>query len=336
MEALKKQLIEERHERAKLEDVVPLKAPFVLFIDPCGICNFSCSFCPCNRSDYRKKERHQKMPPALFRKIVDDICRFEEQVKVIYLYGFGEPLLNRELFAMARYVKEKNVCRELRLVTNGSLLNPHVNRELVDAGFDLIRISVEALEAKPYREMCGVDIDYDKFVGNIADLYGRSRGKAKIAAKIVNATLRTEADAERFFEIYRPITDFTFIEDIVAGWPEFDGMVMPEGAPVESDNWIWKRDHYTRCSFPLTMLMVHANGTVCACPNDWKMANVFGDARTDSLVDIWSSGKLNAFRLKHLEQDRKDIPFCSACICSGYDPVDGVAEQLAAKIRGQL
>ncbi len=333
MEALKKQVIEERHQRARLEEVVPLKTPFIIFIDPCGACNFACNFCPCNKSSYKKEERHQKMSLETLQKIVDDICIFEEQVKVIYLYGFGEPLLNKDLFAMASYIKERKACRELRLVTNGSLLNPDVNRKLVDAGFDLIRISVEALEAESYKKMCGVNLNYDKFVANISDLYERSRGKVKIAAKIVNATLKTEEETERFFNIYKPITDFTFIEDIVAGWPEFEEMVMPDGAPVEADNWIWKRDHYNKCSFSLTMLMVHANGTVCACPNDWKMANTFGNAKQESLVDVWKSEKLKEFRLMHLEKDRRDIPFCRGCICSGYDPIDGGAERIAKRIR---
>ena len=40
------------HEREKLEEIVPRSAPFVIYLDPCGACNFKCNFCPCNISDF--------------------------------------------------------------------------------------------------------------------------------------------------------------------------------------------------------------------------------------------------------------------------------------------
>lgn len=330
---LKGEKIETRHKRTPLEEVVPLKAPFIVFIDPCGACNFKCSFCPCNTNDYNKEERHKKMSFPLFQKVIDELCQFEEQVKVIYLYGFGEPFLNRDVIKMAKYIKEKNACRELRIVTNGSLLNPELNQQIVDSGIDLVRISIEALDEAGYQKLCSAKINYEQFLANIKDLHERGKDKIKVAAKIVNATLKTEADVQKFHDMYDPITDFTFVEDIVAGWPEFDEMVMPEDALMESDNWIWKRDNYQRCSFALTMMMIHANGAVCPCPNDWKMANQYGDANTDNLQELWKSQQLKNFRLMHMEKSRKDIPFCCNCICSGYDKVDHVADVIADRLR---
>ena len=52
---------------------------------------------------------------GLFQKIVDDMAEFEEPVRVVYLYGFGEPLLNKDIIKMARYLKQKNVCSEIRI-----------------------------------------------------------------------------------------------------------------------------------------------------------------------------------------------------------------------------
>ena len=173
---LERQKLAKRNKRTPLEQVVPLKAPYSLYIDPCGICNFSCNFCPCNRSDYLKKERHTMMDFDLFQKIVDDMGEFEEPVKVVYLYGFGEPLLNKDFFKMARYLKEKNVCREIRLYTNGALLSPDMNQKLVDCGIDLIRISLEGLNSEDYKRICGVKIDFEELVRNIADLFEKAGG----------------------------------------------------------------------------------------------------------------------------------------------------------------
>ena len=47
---LERQKLAKRNERTPLEKVLPLKAPYVLYIDPCGLCNFNCNFCPCYSS----------------------------------------------------------------------------------------------------------------------------------------------------------------------------------------------------------------------------------------------------------------------------------------------
>ena len=34
-------------ERTKLETVIPLQTPFILYVDPSSACNLRCNFCPC-------------------------------------------------------------------------------------------------------------------------------------------------------------------------------------------------------------------------------------------------------------------------------------------------
>ena len=324
---------EPRRERAPLEKVVPLPAPFILHIDPCGACNFTCNFCPCNVSDDKREERHKLMPLELFKQIIDDVCTFPEQIKVICLYAFGEPLLHRDVFEMARYIKDRKACRELRLVTNGSRLCPENNQKLVDSGVDLVRISIEALDAEGYQDICRYQIDYERFVDNIRDLHERGKGRTRVSAKIVNAALKSSADVARFYSIYKPITDFTFVEDIIADWPGFEECVLPENGVVKSDNWAWIRNSYTRCSSPLTMLVVHSNGVVSPCAQDWNMELPLGDVHRDKLTDIWRGEKLRQFQLMQLERDRSQIPVCRNCFCSGNDNIDTIADQLAKKLR---
>lgn len=68
---------------------------------------------------------------------------------------------------------------------------PEMNRRLVDTGIDMVRISVEALTAEDYKEICDVSIDFEKFVDNIRDLYEVSRGtNTKVSVKIVNVALK--------------------------------------------------------------------------------------------------------------------------------------------------
>ena len=41
--------------RTKLENVIPLKTPYVIFVDPSDACNFKCRFCPTSDRKLMKK-----------------------------------------------------------------------------------------------------------------------------------------------------------------------------------------------------------------------------------------------------------------------------------------
>lgn len=327
--------LEVRRTRTPLETVVPLKAPYVIYIDPCGACNFHCYFCPCTNSNYRNEERFKIMSLELFQKIVDDMCEFEEQVKVVDLWAWGEPFLNRDLPKMIAYLREKNACREIRTCTNGSFLNPKLNQELVDSGLDMIRISLEALDAKGYEEICHAKIDYDAFLENIRDLYQRSRGtQLKVSVKIVEAGLKEEGDAQRFYDMFSGISDYTFIEDIVDAFPGYDKLKKPDNTKVSYRKWnsYSDRANYV-CAKPLVQMAIHSNGAVSACCNDWKFATQYGDVNVDSLKDLWESEALMKFRLMQLELPRKEIPYCCICDCESDDDIDDVADIIAQRIK---
>ena len=263
--------LEYANARNILSEVVPLDTPYVLFLDPCGACNFKCKFCPCNNSDYLSQQRHEVMDMELFQKILADIEEFPQQIKVINLYGFGEPLLHRNYVEMAKEIKDRNLCRELRCTTNGYMLSPELNRKLVSTGIDMIRISVEALTNEDYGDICDVSMDFNKFVENIRDLYEVSRGtNTKVSVKILNVALRDEKDAEHFYDIFEPISDYTYIQDTTQAWAEFEAYV-PKGN-YEAGNIGDMMDEDKICSFSLTNMAIHSNGSVGVCPQDWKFA----------------------------------------------------------------
>ena len=64
----------ELENRTKLEEVIPIKVPFLVFLDPADICNFQCKFCPTgNRALIKKINRDSDlMKFDLYKKIIDD------------------------------------------------------------------------------------------------------------------------------------------------------------------------------------------------------------------------------------------------------------------------
>lgn len=92
------------------------------YINITNNCNANCEFC-CMWSDSSKKTF---MGFDTFKDIIDsDKEDFELQLEG------GEPLLHKDLYLFMEYARSTNRCKKIIILTNGILLNVHLNR-LVD------------------------------------------------------------------------------------------------------------------------------------------------------------------------------------------------------------
>ena len=155
------------------------------------------------------------MPMELLKKIVSYLKEFPNKIKSLNLYKDGEPLLHPNFPEMYQYLKESGVAEQIRVKTNGSLLNLQLNRRLIDAGLEWIGISVEAVSVEKYWDISSYRIDYDKFLYNLRDLY-EHRGTCQIHIKIIDAGL-SEAEKDKFFQDFSSLCDTCALENI-HGW----------------------------------------------------------------------------------------------------------------------
>ena len=212
----------ELENRTKLEEVIPMATPFVVFLDPSDICNFKCKFCPTGKRTLIKKIKRDSriMDFDLYKKIIDDLCDFENPIKVLRLYKDGEPLLNPRFADMIRYAKDKGCALQIDTTTNGSILSPEKNLELINSGLDRINISINGLTDQSYMDFTGYKMDFNKLVENIGHFYAHKKN-CLMCIKIVGDGLSQE-EQDRFFNIFGDITDRIFIEHVAPCWPEFE------------------------------------------------------------------------------------------------------------------
>ncbi len=315
-----------------LKEAAPLDVPYNIMIDPSGKCNFACCFCPCNNSDEKKDIRHVVMSYEDFVLTVEGIKEFGKKVPVIDLYGFGEPLVNPDIVKMIRYIKQAEVCDYLRMTSNGALLTEELCNQLVESGLDYLKLSIEGIREEQYRSFCGVSIDFGKFVSTIAYLYRISRGKLKIGTKIISAAFENEEDRDLYMEIFAPITDYIYIRNVQRNWAEFDSMVFP-GAIQDGVFAKNKVPGYKLCSYPLTHMVVHANGDIGLCCYDWKHDTVYANIRDRSAAQAWRSEELKRIRSLHLLGRKSELNYCSNCIRKGYDNIDSDAPAILERIQ---
>lgn len=121
-----------------------LKLPKTLYIETTNRCNLRCKGCILYRGGW---ESDRDISLAELKKITDQLPDLEQ----VYLHGIGEPLLNRELTEIIKHLKGRQVY--VLFNSNGILLNPQRQHDLIDAGLDELRISLDAASAEGYKKI---------------------------------------------------------------------------------------------------------------------------------------------------------------------------------------
>jgi radical SAM protein with 4Fe4S-binding SPASM domain len=286
--------------RSDLKAEIPLEAPYSIFIDPSSVCNFKCKFC------MNKKIRSPKiMSLDMFTGIIDSLQEFETPVKVIRLYGFGEPLINPNFCEMVKYAKASSKVLSVDTTTNGSLINKKYAGKLVESGIDRINISIESLSTEGYKAFTGRDVDFKALVKNLTYLY-RIKKETTIFIKICGDYLTDEEKAE-FYRIFTPISDGCDIEHVAQCW--YDTKI--ENVNTEVGIYGQPLENVEVCPYIFYSLMVQSDGKVSLCFLDWNKKLLIGDIKHKSVYKIWHGDELKVIQKMMLKKKKPDI--CKTC-----------------------
>ena len=135
-------------------------------------CNGSCIYCPHTVMRHRWANRH--MPMELFCELVP----FLGHTDLVFLQGWGEPLLNNNLFEMLRICKDKG--KRVGFTTNGMLLAEDTIRTLIDLNLDIIGISLAGTSAKTH-DRIRRGTDFSKVISHLETL-GKIKAEKKARA----------------------------------------------------------------------------------------------------------------------------------------------------------
>lgn len=135
--------------------VLPL--PRSIYIEPTSRCNEFCQQCP---RTLLSREEDRDLTFDNFRVIVDQFPVLDRVV----LHGLGEPLLNKDLPRMVRYLKDRGTY--VLFNSNGIALTERKGQALIDAGLDEYRLSMDGATRETYAKVRGVDA-FDKIWSNV-------------------------------------------------------------------------------------------------------------------------------------------------------------------------
>ncbi len=270
--------------------------PKIIQIETNILCNGGCDFCP--QKDAIRETKI--MPNEIWQKIVDE-SRGKE---IIYRpFMVNEPLTDKRLSEIIRYIKQDETAK-VELNSNGGLLTEEWGVELIEAGVDIIRFSVDGFSKDSYRKS-GRGDDYEQIfenINNFIELKKRMKSDVIIFARMIDMDINKNEQKD-FLEYWEQRADNAVIVPLYQ-WP-WTGQEKPVMKP---------------CPKIREEMFFMTDGTAVLCCWDNLKKGATGNINEATVEEIWN-GELNTkYRGLLNEGKRDEIPLCSKC--DGYEHYD--------------
>lgn len=316
-----------RKDRKPLWELLPLKQPLRVNIDPCDACNFKCNFCfQCKSTEFKGNI----MSVELFERAIAQLKEFDEPINVIQLFCLGEPLINKNVPLFIRRIREENVAKEVKITTNGSLLTYSLIDEMMEAGLDEFVISLNGLKDEDFERISNSKVCFEDMFENIKYLYAHKRN-CHVHVKIIGDYF-SEEEQQYFIKKIGDYADTINIDGVTNHWAGFKATDKKQQQyKVGGDTF----KDWPICALCFYELVVHSDGSVSPCAADWqKDKQNLGNITEISLKKIWESEIRREMLVSFLKGTENPYIACRKCEYPGAGAgvnLEPYKEELAKK-----
>ena len=216
-------------EIAEEREGLAAKDPVCLYLEVTNRCNLPCTTCP---RTFEELEPEKDMSFDLFARIVDQF----DSVKRVVLHGVGEPMMVKELPRMVSHLKARGIY--VLFNTNGTLLKVKKSRELIEAGLDELRVSLDAAEAGAYAKIRGRDM-FDAILRNLKGFLALKREMGVTHPRVslwLTGLRETIEQLPAFVRVAAEIGVKEVHLQRLVYFPEGQGMAQPSSSLFDSTN----------------------------------------------------------------------------------------------------
>ncbi len=305
----------EYHKYRKKWNELPLNMivsdfPIHLDIEVTSFCNLACPFCP--RTIQLKEGTFPSVKHIdlnLYKKLIKEGA--EKGLASVKLNYLGEPLMHPDIIEIIRFTKEQGIV-EVMFNTNGVLLTEEMGRTLLEAGIDSLFISFDSAYKDRYEE-CRIGAKYETVLNNV-----------KGFCDIKNSDERFRHVQVRVSKVIFPDENEQDIKAYIDLWEDKVDAVGFASLRDETIEHEFEYDPSLRCDQPWQRIFVRQDGVTFPCCADNKNKYSLGNAKENTISEMWHSHKLNALRNAHANARYNKIEICKNCtyLCSSKVKVD--------------
>ena len=312
-----------RLKKADRSELYSLTPPFPktnFLIELSNACNHACIFCT-----------HQKMKRPVGRINKDfayDILQqaYDLGTREVGFYATGEPFIVPDLADYIRKAKDIGYTY-VYLTSNGALATPERVREVIDAGLDSIKFSINAPQKKLYKFVHGKD-DFDTVLENLKYLNEyREISKKNYKIYVTGILTRfTENLKHKYYEIFGNLSDqvvFKYVYNQGGYMQEIDKYLR-----CDCD-----KEERRRCNLPFDAISVTQEGYLSVENADYENMLIVADLNKVSLHDGWYGEKMQEIRRKFLDDDLSGT-LCDGCVHHKCSPAKAILPEYSS-VKGE-
>ena len=324
-------------DRQILHEVIPLETPLAIDLHVTHYCNFKCNYCVLSASEEQIKKSGfplEVMSWDLFERFIDQIKEFKDPIKMITMSGVGEATTHPRIVDMVRELRKSGKVKTIQIVSNGALIDKKMGQELVNAGLSELRISLQGMNEKKYKEIAKVDFDWDKFYENMV-YFSKIKGECTLKIKIVDSALDT-GDEEKFYKLFGDICDAVAIEHVYDAWAVNQYNLDLKGADESKTRYGDAKRVVGVCPRVFTRLDVLPDGSLTQfCHTKFGHEKNIMDM---TLKELWTCKEQNQLRGDMLSGKMMEFEQCRRCtfITNTWheeDILDGYEEKIMEQMR---
>ncbi len=233
------------------------------------------------------------MKEDVWKKIIDDTRGLGITYRPFIL---NEPFVDKRMAKIIRYIKE-DATASVEFNTNGEALTPKRADEIIEAGVDIVRFSVDGIERKTFDEARG--ISYDKVYANVA-YFIKAANASKRAIETEVRMIKfpgTEEEQKAFAKYWKAHNPSSILFTNLYRYP-WEGQTTALNLP---------------CLKIKDEMFFYVDGRATLCCWDSKERQIVGDVTKEQVLDIWNGEVMKNCRTLLDQGRRAEINLCSRC-----------------------
>lgn len=291
--------------------------PVHLTIEPTAVCDMGCPVCETGAGQLERVKGFMRFDP--FRRVVDEMA---PHVNTLFLYHMGEPFLNKEVYRMIAYAREKGLF--VSTCTNGHFVDA---KRLIASGINEISFQIGGITQETH-EVYRVRGNLERSLANLRaciDERRRLPGSTTRLALGFIVMKHNEHELDGFARIAREIgvDDSVVLQPCVRTYEQ--GL---RYLPKSDAHWYYDRRAFeerrvlrpkvipdNHCNWIYYSTLIQWDGNVVPCCRDATGKHVMGNVFEEPFERIWNGPRYRAFR-ERIQRAQGGIDICK--LCSGY------------------
>jgi len=293
--------------------------PYELIVEISSKCTLKCPNCLSHNKSYP----HTFLSFEEFKKILDIYAPYIYNVE---LFSWGEPFLNKDIYNMISYAKEKKVFT--RISTNFNIISLRDIKKIIGSGLDYVKISIDGASPMSYQKYRKKG-DFKKVIYNLKNLI---KIRKQIGIKtpviewqyIVNRYNEHELEKAKLIATNLGIDRITFMnfspihihaENNIALANNF----LPRNIKFRKWESVLKPNGFAKkgnCCYLWESRVISSRGRVNLCPNRIGSVVDTGNGLLENQDILWNSSAFivarQLFRKTKIEPANMNIP-CISC-----------------------